>query len=126
MRRLMMFVLLLAVATPVAATTRLQKLSENRYLITHKKHSGFGGSGKALRMAYEKAGSLCVLLDYKWFEVRDVHSQGRGYNKTASATMEVKFYHEEEIEDLNNCEALASDEQKDKMTKALDRIDPDK
>lgn len=106
-------------ATPVAASTRLQKLSEDRYLITHQKQTGFAGQGKAVRMSHEKAASLCVILGYAWFEVRDTQSQGRGFAQNASATLEVKFYETEEKEDLNNCEALASEEQKEKMAEVL-------
>jgi len=113
---------LLALTTPVAASTRLQKLADNRYLITHQKQTGFAGQGKAVRMTHEKAASLCQLLGYSWYEVRDTQSQGRAYVQNASATLEVKFYKDEEKEDLNNCEALASEEQKVKMKEALDKM----
>ena len=114
--------LLLLLAAPLAATTRLQKLAEDRYVITHKKQTGFAGRGKAIRMGNEKAASLCVIVGYKWFEVRDMQAQGRGFARTAAATMEVKFYKEDEKEDLNNCEMLATEEQKAKMKKSLAKI----
>jgi hypothetical protein len=125
MRDVIVAGLLLALtAVPAMATTRLQKLSENRYVITHKKQTGFAGRGKAIRVGNQKAASLCVILGYKWFEVRDTQAQGRGFARTAAATMEVKFYkeEEEEEEDLNNCEMLATEEQKVKMKKALEKI----
>ncbi len=115
-------ILLFVLATPVAATTRLQKLSEDRYLLTHQKQTNYGGQGKAVRMNYEKAASLCLLLDYSWFEVRDTQSKGRSWGSGAASTMEVKFYREPEVEDLNDCEALASEKQKQKMGKALQRL----
>lgn len=123
MTRIVTFMLLFLIAMPAAATTRLQKLSEDRYLLTHKKQSGVGGQGKALRTANEKAGSLCVVLGYRWFETRSVDSQGRAWGQTASATMEVKFYKDEVKEDLNECEALATKAQKRQMERALKRLE---
>lgn len=115
-------VIVVLAAVPAFATTRLQKLAENRYLLTHKKQTGWAGKGKAMRTLNEKAASLCLILDYKWFESLETEAQGRGFVRTASATMEVKFYKDEAKEDLNSCESLASDEQKVKMQKALDKI----
>ena len=123
MARVVTFLLLLLMAIPAAATTRLQRLSDDRYLITHKKQSGVGGQGKALRTANEKAGSLCVVLGYSWFETRSADSQGRAWGQTASATIEVKFYQDEVKEDLNECEALATERQKKKMELALRRLE---
>lgn len=117
-----LLILLSFLATSATATTRLQKLADNRYLITHQKQTGFGGQGKALRMSYEKAASLCLLLDYSWFEVRNSQSKGRTWGGGAAATMEVKFYHERENEDLNDCQALASAEQTEVMRKALQKV----
>ena len=124
MKKLFVVILILLpfFATPAAATTRLQKLSEDRYLLTHQKQTTFGGQGKAVRMSYEKAASLCLLLDYSWFEVRNTQSKGRTWGGGAASTMEVKFYHEPEKEDLNDCEALASEEQKEVMRKALRKV----
>ena len=124
MKKLLVAILILLpfLATPATATTRLQKLSDSRYLLTHQKQTRFGGQGKAVRMAYEKAASLCLLLDYSWFEVRDSQSKGRTWGGAASATMEVKFYREQEEDDLNDCQALASEEQKQVMRKALQKI----
>jgi hypothetical protein len=124
MRKLLIAILILlpVFTSPATATTRLQKLSEDRYLLTHQKQTNFGGQGKAVRMNYEKAASLCLLLDYSWFEIRDTQSKGRSWGSAAASTMEVKFYREPEVEDLNDCEALASEEQKEVMRKALQKL----
>mgnify|MGYP003334564522 CR=1 FL=1 len=42
---------------------------------THKKQTGFAGRGKALRMANEKAASLCLILGYSWFESKEIESR---------------------------------------------------
>lgn len=115
-------VLLLSVSA-VSAVTRLQKLKEDRYLITFKKLSGFGGEGKILRGLYVKAASLCLLLNYEWFEIEDSTSHGRGFYKTASGTFDVRLYHEEQGDASLSCEALATDAGKTKMKKALDNLD---
>lgn len=124
MKKLVVAILIVLpfLATPASATTRLQKLSEDRYLLTHQKQTGFGGQGKALRMTYEKAASLCLLLDYSWFEIRNSQSKGRTWGSAAAATMEIKLYKEQEKEDLNDCQALASEEQKQVMRKALQKL----
>ena len=110
-------VLVLGVAS-VFAVTRLQKLSENRYLITLKKSSGYGGEGKVLRQLNVKAASLCAVVGFQWFEVQEQTSHGRGFFRTAAGTVEVKLFHEEEKEDLNDCELLATDDEKRKMASA--------
>ena len=108
----------------VSAVTRLQKLKDDRYLITLKKLSAFGGQGKILRQLNVKTASLCVLLNYEWYEISNVESHGRGFAKTAAGTFEVRFYHEEQGDDSLSCEALATDEEKEKMKKALDKLNP--
>lgn len=124
MKKLLVTTLILLpfLATSATATTRLHKLSEDRYLLTHQKQTGFGGQGKAVRVAYEKAASLCVLLDFAWFEIRDSQSKGRTWGSAAAATMEVKLYEEKEKDDLNECEPLASEKQKKKMRQALRKL----
>ncbi len=125
MKKLVVVILIISIATPCLATTRLKKLSEDQYLLTHQKQSCLGGQGKALRMTYEKAGSLCVLLGHSWFEIKDTQSKGRGWGSDAAATVVIKFYSEREKargEDLLNCEELASKRQKKKMKRALERI----
>jgi hypothetical protein len=110
-------------ATPSLATTRVMKLAEDRYLITHQKQTSLGGQGKAMRRNYEKAGSLCVVLGYRAFEIKEMQSKGRSWGGGAAATMEVKFYHEQDVEghDLLSCQDLATKEQEEKMKKALQK-----
>ncbi len=116
-------VLILSVGS-VPAVTRLKKLSETRYLLTLKKLSGFGGQGRILRKLHDKSASLCVIAGFKWFEIVTDQSHGRGLFKTAAGTFELKFYHEQENEDLYNCEALATDEEKRKMKSAYEKVNP--
>ncbi len=112
--------LILILSTGVSsAVTRVQKLSENRYLVTLKKLSGFGGEGKVLRRLNHMVASLCVIAGYEWYEVLDRSSHGRGFVKTAAGTVEVKFHHEQGNDDMNNCKSLATEKEKTKMTKSL-------
>jgi hypothetical protein len=115
---------LFAFAVPCSATTRLMKLSEDRYLITHQKQTNFGGQGKALRQSYAKAGSLCVILGYSWFEILESESKGRTWGSGAASTLEVKLYKEKPAggDDLLDCASLADEEQKEKMRKALEKL----
>lgn len=120
-RWLAVFILVvLASVGSVSAVTRVQKLSEDRFMITLKKLSGYGGQGKVLRKLNVKAASLCIVAGYSWFEVKDQKSHGRGLFKTAAGTFQVKFFNsEDEGEDLLSCEALATDQEKKKMKAAL-------
>ena len=125
MKKTAIVILMIFAAAPCLATTRLMKLAEDRYLVTHQKQTYLGGQGKALRLSYEKAGSLCSVLGYSWFEIRETESKGRGWRSGAGATIEVKFFHEkvgENAEDFLNCEDLATKEQKAKMQKALKKM----
>ena len=129
MKKLFVAIFVFFLAVPCIATTRLMKLKEDRYLITHQKQTGFGGQGKAIRKNYEKAGSLCVILGYDWFEIKETQSKGRGFGSAAAATMEVKFYKGDpaqakgvEEDELFDCQELASEEQKEKMQKALRKM----
>ena len=123
----MALVAVFAVA-PCFATSRLMQLQEDRYLVTHQKQSFFGGQGKALRMVYEKAGSLCVILGYSWFEIKDNQSKGRSFGSGAASTLDVKFYNEKPDDEIEvfECESLASEKQKQKMTLALERMEEEK
>ena len=124
-RNLVLVALMILIAVPVLASTRLMRITDDTYLITHQKQSGFGGQGKALRMAYEKAASLCVNLDFKWFEILDTQSKGRGFGSAAASTMKVKFFKEKpdgEEREILSCKDLASKEQKVKMAKALAKM----
>lgn len=115
---LLMMGLFLSLASASAAT-RVQKLSENLYMITLKKWTGWGGEGRVLRQLNTKAASLCLETGYKWFEIEDQTSHGRGFVKTAAGTFKVKFYKDKENDDLLSCESLATDAERAKMRKAL-------
>ena len=117
-------VLILCVGS-VSAVTRVQKLAENRYLLTLKKLTGYGGEGRVLRKLNVKAASLCIVAGFQWFEVKDRSSHGRGFFKTAAGTYEVHFYHDES-EDLIDCEALATDKEKRVMVKAYAKANENK
>lgn len=111
---------LLVVATnPASAGTKIKKLSEVRWIITHQKQTGFGGQGKAIRTMYEKVAALCVIEGYKWFELQDTQSKGRSFGSAAAATFQIKLHMEEVMEDLNNCEALVTDQQMKQVKKEL-------
>ena len=123
MKKIALFLALFLLAGAALASTRLMKLSEDRYLLTHQKQTMLGGQGKALRLNYEKAGSLCEILGYSWFEITDNQSKGRTFGSGAASTLELKFYKSKAKEDLFDCKELATEAQKQKMRKALDKID---
>lgn len=111
-------VLLLGVG-PLLAVTRLQRLSDDRYLITLQKLTGLGNEGRVLRQLHVKAASLCVLKGFMWFEVKNQTSHGRSAFKTAQGTFEVKLHQERPNDDAYDCASLATDEEKEKLTKEL-------
>ena len=120
MRKLIITIAMVLVAVPCLASTRLMKLKEDRYMITHQKQTSLGGQGKALRLNYEKAGSLCDILGYSWFEIKSNESKGRTFGSGAASTMEVKFHKKNPGGDeAYDCKELATDQQRKKMRKAL-------
>ncbi len=120
MKKLVVALSIALVAVPCLASTRLMKLKEDQYLITHQKQTSLGGQGKALRLNYEKAGSLCEILGYSWFEIKSNESKGRTFGSGAASTMEVKFHKKKPGgDDSFECKELATEEQKKKMKKAL-------
>ena len=117
----LLIVILLLSITLVSAATRVQKLSDDRFLITLKKWTGYGGEGRVLRQLNVKSASLCVVTGYQWFEVVDQTSHGRGFVKTAAGTYQVKFHNEQQHDEMLSCEALATDKEKSKMQRALEK-----
>ena len=115
----LLIMILLLSTTFVSAATRVQKLNDNRFLITLKKWTGWGGEGRVLRQLNIKSASLCVVAGYQWFEVVDQTSHGRGFVKTAAGTYQVKFHNEQQHDEMLSCEALATDEEKRKMQRIL-------
>ena len=61
------------------------------------------------------------MTGYQWLEIKEQTSHGRGFVKTAAGTYEVKFHNEQEHEDMLNCEALATEEEKVKMKRTLEK-----
>ena len=111
------------IAGIASSTTRIQQIAPNRFLVTHQKQSALGGQGKALRKSYEKAASLCTAAGYKWFEIVETQSKGRGWASRAGATLDIKVYQEQKNEDQLSCETLANPEEVPNLVEKLKKID---
>ena len=62
--------LALCAGASVAATTIVQRLAQNRYLIIHQKETTLGGSkGGVVSVATNKAATLCTLLGFTHFSI---------------------------------------------------------
>ncbi len=115
----------LVMSTVAQATTRIQKLGENRYLISHQKQTRFGNQGKARRMLNVKAASLCMLKGGTYFLPKAEEVQGQNWARGATGSVEVRIFREldeEKKDDLIECKGLATEEQMRKMEKQLKEI----
>ena len=84
-------VLLTATASPLLAATSIQRLSKNRFLITHQKETTFGGGG-TMRIATTKAATACLVLHYTHYAIGATESEPTVYQfRRGSGTVEARF-----------------------------------
>ena len=78
--------------TPAAfATITFTQLDDDVFTVSHRV-KGFGSRGKASRLVYEKAASLCVAAGFSHYSILDQESQASQEYESANATVRVKFF----------------------------------
>lgn len=129
MLRRILFITIMAtlMSAPSWADIKFTKLSENQFIVHHRKLTVLGAEAKAMKTAVEEAASLCIAANYSHMEIKDqnvgerIHGDAFGGGRGASADLRIKLYDtpdEETIEekDLLECEPLA-DPKKIKIAK---------
>ena len=104
--RLITVVVLTLVLVPVAAlgTITFTQLDDGVFTVSHR-IKVIGSRGKATKMVYTKAASLCVAAGYTHLQVMRQESEAAQKDDAANASLRVRFYFEE-ADDRIECERV--------------------
>lgn len=100
-------VLLLASQAALATITFTQ-IDDDVFSVSHRVKL-IGSRGKATRMVYTKAASLCIAAGYSHYKVLQQESEAAQEDDTANASVQVKFF-QEDADDRIGCERGADPE----------------
>jgi hypothetical protein len=117
-RVLVLAILCFAVALTAVADVKFTRLSEDQFIVHHRKLTLLGAEAKATRTAYAEAASICIAAGFTHLEIKEQnigerqHGGAWGGGRGASADVRVKFFadpDEEKVEELDliACEPLA-------------------
>lgn len=81
-------------AGPAQAIITFTQLDENTFTVSHRV-KGFGSRGKATKMVYTKAASLCIAAGFTHYHVQDQESQASQQYEAANATLTLRFFQED-------------------------------
>lgn len=84
-----------ALAAPglASAVITFDQLGDDLFIVSHRVKVKFWMSrGKAVRMVYEKAASLCLAAGYTHFEVLQQESEANQWDDDANASVRVRFF----------------------------------
>jgi hypothetical protein len=79
---------------PAHSIITFTQLDQNTFTVSHRV-KGFGSRGKATRMVYTKAASLCIAAGYSHYQVVDQESQASQQYEAANATVVLRFFNED-------------------------------
>lgn len=99
---------LLLAASSAHAVITFNQLDDDVFVVSHRV-KGFGSRGKANRLVYEKAASLCLAAGFTHYKVLHQESNAVQEEESANATIRVQFYFQDG-EDRLACEATADPE----------------
>ncbi len=101
------------------AVITFDQLDDDIFVVSHR-IKVIGSRGKAMRMVYEKAASLCIAAGYSHFRILDQESEAIQEDDAANASVRVRFFFADGDERAE-CEAKASPEYigqaRDKLTR---------
>lgn len=114
-------VIALMVAPQLAlAVITFDQLDDDTFIVSHKIKL-YGSRGKAMKLVYEKAASLCVAAGYTYLAILDQESDaGGGQNDSANASARVRF-HFEDGEGRIDCTVKASEKYISQAAVKLDK-----
>ena len=93
------------VAGPLHAIITFTQLDSNTFTVSHRVKI-IGSRGKATKMVYTKASSLCVAAGYAYYQVLDQESSAAQQYEAANATLTLRFFLEDG-KDRIACQASA-------------------
>jgi len=93
-RAFAVFMLCALYTSAASAVITFDQLDDDTFTISHQVKA-FGNRGKANRLVYEKASSLCIAAGYEYYELLDQESSGAGFYQAANATIRVRLHFED-------------------------------
>ncbi len=108
--RVLVFFILAALVVPQAALAVITftQLDDDIFVISHRVKF-VGSRGRAQKLVYEKAASVCVAAGYAQFKILDQESNASQQHESANASVRVQFY-QEDAEGRIGCEKNARQE----------------
>ncbi|MDX1504017.1 MAG: hypothetical protein R3325_16785 [Thermoanaerobaculia bacterium] len=108
-RRLLICVLSAAfLAGPAAAILTFTQLDDDVFVVSHRVKV-IGSRGKAMRMVYTKAASLCVAAGFTHYQVLSQESEAAQEDEAANASVRVRYF-VGDGDDRISCQAAAEQE----------------
>jgi len=77
--------------SPARAIITFTQLDQNTFTVSHRV-KGIGSRGKAAKLVYKKAASLCEAAGYTHYRVLDQESEASQEHRAANATVTVAFF----------------------------------
>ncbi len=109
MRAWVVFILATLVFAPAAqAVITFTQLDDDIFVISHRVKI-IGSRGKATKLVYQKAASLCIAAGYSQFKILDQESNASQQYEAANASARVQFF-QQDGEGRIDCEKNATAE----------------
>jgi len=129
-KRALLLALLALVASAAFADVKYTRLSEDQFIIHHRKQTTLGAEAKAVKTTYEEAASVCIAAGFSHMEIKETnigereHGSVWGGGRGASADVRVELYLDpglDLIEDLDlvACQPLADPQKVEKAKEKL-------
>ncbi len=107
MRILSIFVILALVIPPAAlAVITFTQLDDDIFVVSHRVKL-IGSRGRAQKLVYKKAASVCVAAGYSYFRILDQESNAHQQYEDANASVRVQFFFDDD-EGRIGCDKNAS------------------
>ncbi len=94
--RILVIVVVLALLLPqtASAVVSFTQLDDDVFVISHRVKI-IGSRGKAQKMVYRKAASLCVAAEYSYFTILHQESEADQWDDDANASARVQFFRDD-------------------------------
>ena len=92
-RRVLLVLAMLGVAQAAHAVITFNKLADDLFVISHR-IKVIGSRGRAMKLVYQKAASLCVAAGFEHYEILEQESNAGQQYESANASIRVRFFFE--------------------------------
>ena len=84
--------LIAAASPPARAVITFTQLADDVFVVSHR-IKVVGSRGRAMKMVYTKAASLCLAAGYSHFKILEQESQAGQQHDAANASVQVQYFH---------------------------------